>query len=176
MQVQKIVVSDEMAKASMAVIAFFALVSSSFIAIPMNPVPMTMQTLAVTLTGVLLGARFGSIVVACWVLLGFFGFPVLAMGSGGWEQLTDPTAGYLFSFPLVAFIAGKLEKNQSNSQTFFALLIAHLVCLLMGTAWLSMYVDWPSAVLIGFVPFLIGAVLKSLLGTLILFAVFRGPT
>ena len=175
MQVQKWLDSDAMAKASLAVIAFFALVASSFIAIPLEPVPITMQTLAVTLTGVVLGARFGSLVVAIWVLVGFFGFPVLAMGSGGIEQLSDPTAGYLYSFPLVAFVAGRLEKNRSNTQTFFALLIAHLLCLMMGSIWLAMYLGWFDAFFFGFVPFLAGAVLKSLLGTLILFAWVRGP-
>ena len=175
MQLQRLMDSEGMFNASLAVIAFFVLVSSSFVAIPLDPVPITMQSLAGTLTGILLGARFGAFVVAVWVLAGLTGFPVLAMGSGGWEQLTDPSAGYLFSFPLVAFLAGKLEKNHSNFQTFFSLLAAHLLCLCLGALWLSLYVGVLAAVMFGIVPFLLGAILKSLIGTLILWAIVRSP-
>lgn len=175
MQFQRIIESEGMRKASMAIIAFFVLMTSSYLAIPMRPVPITMQSLAVVLTGILLGARFGAFVVAFWVIAGLSGCPVLAMGNGGWDELLDPTAGYLYSFPLVAYVAAKLEKNRSNLQTFSSLLIAQLLCLFLGAAWLAMYVGIHDAVLLGIVPFVIGAVLKSLIGTLILFALFRQP-
>ena len=66
-----------------AVIAFAFLTASSHIAVPVGPVPMTMQTLAVTLTGVFLGPRLGAAVTAAWVACGFSGLPLFAMGNGG---------------------------------------------------------------------------------------------
>ena len=171
MQMQRLMDSDAWLKTSMSVIAFFVLVSSSFVAIPIEPVPITMQTLAVTLTGVVLGARLGPIVVMVWLIAGWLGLPVLAMGNGGLDELVDPTAGYLYSFPLIAWVAAKLDGYRSSMQSFFALLTAHALCLVLGAAWLAMYVGFRDAIILGIVPFMIGAVLKSLLGTLILLVI-----
>ena len=92
-------------KSLAALIAFAVLTASSHVAVPVGPVPMTMQTLAVTLTGVFLGPRFGAAVVAFWVAAGFSGLPIFAMGNGGIAALTGPTAGFLYSFPVIAAMA-----------------------------------------------------------------------
>lgn len=73
-----------------AVIAFAFLTASSHIAVPVGPVPMTMQTLAVTLTGVFLGPRLGAAVTAAWVACGFSGLPLLRWVTAGLQPWWGP--------------------------------------------------------------------------------------
>ena len=85
-----------------AMIAVLAQVS-----IPMPyGVPMTLQTLAIALSGVVLGAKKGTISVLTYVLLGGLGAPVFAGFAGGVGVLLGPAGGFILSFPLLAFLAG----------------------------------------------------------------------
>ena len=148
-----------------AVIAIMAQIS-----IPMpGGVPMTMQTLAVTLTGVFLGPRFGAAVVAFWVAAGFSGLPIFAMGNGGIAALTGPTAGFLYSFPVIAAMAGWLAGKGGILRTFSAMLVANLACLVIGSTWLTVVLAMPvaKAFAVGAAPFVLGAFLKSVLGALL---------
>lgn len=69
-------------------------------------VPMTMQTFAVALAGVALGARRGCLAIAVYVLLGFAGAPVFAKFAGGPGSVFGPTGGFIMSFPIMALTAG----------------------------------------------------------------------
>ena len=153
-------------KSLAALIAFAVLTASSHVAVPVGPVPMTMQTLAVTLTGVFLGPRFGAAVVAFWVAAGFSGLPIFAMGNGGIAALTGPTAGFLYSFPVIAAMAGWLA---GILRTFSAMLVANLACLVIGSTWLTVVLAMPvaKAFAVGAAPFVLGAFLKSVLGALL---------
>ncbi|MBR3053552.1 MAG: biotin transporter BioY [Firmicutes bacterium] len=77
------------------------------IAIPMpGGVPMTLQTFAVTLAGIVLGPRLGAVSMLIYVLLGAVGVPVFAGFGGGAQILAGPTGGFLISFPIMAFLIG----------------------------------------------------------------------
>ena len=154
-------------QAASAVLAFALLTASSHIALPVGPVPMTMQTLAVTLVGVWLGARAGALVVALWVAAGFSGLPLFAMGNGGLAAMMGPTAGFLYSFPLVAAAAAYLAGKGGLVRVFAAMLAANLLCLVIGSAWLMMSMEPARAIAVGAMPYVPGAFLKSCLGALI---------
>ena len=80
-----------------AVIAIMAQIS-----IPMpGGVPMTMQTFAITLAAVVLGAKLSTVSCVIYLLLGAVGVPVLANFSGGFDKFIGPTGGFLISFPLM---------------------------------------------------------------------------
>ena len=86
------------------------------IAIPMPAgVPMTLQTLAVTLAGVILGAKGGAISMLIYLLLGAVGLPVFSGFRGGLAMLVGPTGGFLISFPIMAFIIGLGVAHRSGS-------------------------------------------------------------
>ncbi|MBN9262586.1 MAG: biotin transporter BioY, partial [Hyphomicrobium sp.] len=85
--------------------------ASSYVSVPMFPVPMTMQTLAVTLIGALYGWRLGAITIAVWLMQGALGLPVFSNGTGGIARLAGPTAGYLFAFPVAAMLTGWLAER-----------------------------------------------------------------
>ena len=58
------------------------------ISIPMPlGVPMTMQTFAITLAGIILGSKKGAVASLIYVLLGAVGVPVFANFSGGYQLL-----------------------------------------------------------------------------------------
>ena len=98
------------------------------ISVPMPlGVPMTMQTFAVTLAGIVLGAKRGAISMLIYVLLGAIGVPVLANFSGGFQHLIGPTGGFLLSFPIMAYLIGIGTKMRKQKGMF-------LLFLILGTA------------------------------------------
>ncbi|MCL6729373.1 biotin transporter BioY [Sphingomonas hankyongi] len=156
-------------------LAVIGLALSSQVTISMNPVPMTLQTLAVVLTGFLLGTRFGSLATFLWLGLGAAGAPVFAEGAGGLEHLTGPTAGYLWSFPFAAALAGIGANSGRKTVTwlFVFALAAHLIILAMGASWLAAKIGAQAALSKGVMPFLPGAALKSAVAAA-LFRLIRG--
>lgn len=150
---------------------------ASQLAVPMPPVPMTMQTLAVTLIGALYGWRLATITILAWLLEAALGLPVLANGKGGLAPFMGPTAGYLFAFPVVGALVGWLAERGWNGGrpvlAFAAMLAGHALCLLLGAAWLATLIGAEKALLAGVVPFLLGSLVKSALGAAILMAFGR---
>lgn len=150
----------------LAVVVGFALLTAlcARVSIPMVPVPMTLQTFAVLLAGAVLGGGWGAAAALLYLALAALGLPVLADGGGGLEPFTGATAGYLFAFPVAALIAGGLAGRPAfrGSVRETGLMIgAHLLILALGAGWLATTIGVADAVVHGFTPFLIGAVVKS---------------
>lgn len=158
-------------QAGAVVLGTALLALSSHLAVPMIPVPITMQTLAVTLIGALYGWRLGAITVIAWLAQAALGLPVLA-GGGGAHHFVGPTAGYLFAFPVAAALTGWLAERGWNGArpglAFMAMLAGNAVCLAFGALWLAALIGPAQAVLLGVTPFLLGAFLKSALGAVVL--------
>jgi biotin transport system substrate-specific component len=71
-------------------------------------VPITFQTLAVMLTGLVLGPGRGFAAVGLYVLLGLAGLPIFSQGRSGLGILAGPSAGYIIAFPIAAGVVGWL--------------------------------------------------------------------
>ncbi|MGN7148330.1 biotin transporter BioY [Arthrobacter sp. SAFR-179] len=71
-------------------------------------VPITFQTLAVMLTGLVLGPARGFAAVGLYTLLGLAGLPIFSQGRSGLGILAGPSAGYIIAFPIAAGIVGWL--------------------------------------------------------------------
>ncbi|WP_263411079.1 biotin transporter BioY [Terriglobus tenax] len=152
------------------------LAASSWMAVPMFPVPITMQTYAVLVVGALFGARMGVITVLAWLAEALIGLPVLAHGSAGAAVFLGPTAGYIASFPVTAAFIGWLADRKALNgvaANFGAMLAGNAINLAMGAAVLAGFVGGSKAIAIGVVPFLIGAVVKAVLATGTCFAAKR---
>jgi biotin transport system substrate-specific component len=93
-------------KAVFVVAGTLALALASRISVPMVPVPITMQTFAVTMVGALYGWRLGALTILAWLGEAMLGLPVLAGGAGGLAPFVGPTAGYLVSFPVIGALTG----------------------------------------------------------------------
>lgn len=74
-------------------------------------VPISAQSLGVMLAGTVLGARRGALAVLLFLALVALGLPLLAGGRGGLGVFVGPTAGFLFGFPVAAFVAGYLTRK-----------------------------------------------------------------
>jgi len=153
------------------------LTASSWIAVPMVPVPMTMQTFAVTVVGALFGWRLGAAVILVWLGEAAMGLPVLANGSGGLAPFMGPTAGYLVSFVAAAALTGWLAERgwtgKNILRSFAAALAGNVLILAGGTTWLALGLGlgWEAAFAAGALPFILGAVLKSALAAAFLRAI-----
>ncbi len=97
---------------------FIALVAAGArLSIPFWPVPLTMQSLFVLLTGYLLGARTATLAMIVYVLVGLMGFPVFARG-GGPGYLLQPTFGYLLGYIAAAGLVGRLVHGARSFSSF----------------------------------------------------------
>jgi len=100
----------------LALIAVFAALIAAFSltpSIPIGVVPITLQTLAVVLAGLVLGARRGFLATLLYLAIGFAGIPVFAGGAAGLGVLAKPSVGYLLAFPFGAALAGYLASRFS---------------------------------------------------------------
>lgn len=153
---------------------------SSYVEVPMLPVPVNMQTFAVVLVGALYGWRLGALTIIAWLAEAAVGLPVLSGGAAGAHHFVGPTAGYLFAFPLAGALVGWLAERGWNGRrplrAFAGMLLGNALCLLLGAAWLATLfgaeVAWSS----GVAPFIVGGVLKSALGAALLALLARGKS
>jgi biotin transport system substrate-specific component len=139
----------------------------SFIVIPLQPLPMTLQTLFTGLAGVLLGGYTGALSQIIYVLLGIIGLPVFAGGKAGFGTLLGPTGGYLIGFIVGAYVIGKIveaRRETGLAWIVLALVAGNLVIYTLGTIQLSLvtHFSWLKSLMIGVVPFLVGDLLKLL--------------
>ncbi|MCA0296818.1 MAG: biotin transporter BioY [Actinobacteria bacterium] len=98
----------------LALIAVFAALIAAFSLTPAIPigigVPITLQTLAVVLAGLVLGPWRGFLATVLYLLVGFAGLPVFAGGTAGFGVISHPSIGYLLAFPVGALVAGALVR------------------------------------------------------------------
>ncbi len=136
--------------------------------LPFTPVPLTGQTLAVLLSGAVLGSRRGFLSQALYLAEGAAGLPFFAGGAASFVHLVGPTGGYLWSYPLAAGLIGwlvELGAGRSAWRLALSLLLSDAVILVSGGVWLHAFfrIPYRQAWLLGFFPFLIGDVLKVVL-------------
>ncbi|MCI9866244.1 biotin transporter BioY [Rhizobium skierniewicense] len=145
---------------------------ASRLSVPMVPVPITMQTFAITMIGALYGWRLGTLTVLAWLGEAMLGLPVLAGGAFGLAPFVGPTAGYLVSFPIMAALVGFMtEKGISGDRQFAGFLLhfgANALGLALGWVWLAGLLGAEKAWITGVAPFILGAVLKSALAAAVL--------
>jgi len=97
-----------------ALIAVFAALIAVFSALvpgfAVGPVALTLQTLAVALTGLILGPIRGAAAVLLYLAVGFAGLPVFSFGQAGLGVFGGGSIGYLLSFPFAAALTGALAR------------------------------------------------------------------
>ncbi len=98
--------------------ALTGLLAQVRIPLPWTPIPITGQTFAVLLAGVLLGRRWGGIGMAIFAGLGFAGLPWFS----GWESGLGATRGYIIGFIPAALFLGYFTDRYIRSRSFFSML------------------------------------------------------
>ena len=100
--------------------ALTAAVSPIKIPLGFTPVPITLQTLMVLLSGALLGAYLGALSQFLYLLVGALGLPVFAGGSFGLGAILGPTGGYLMSYPIAAFVVGFIYQKRNKAVQYIS--------------------------------------------------------
>lgn len=116
---------------------FAALIgAASQIALPIQPVPVNLALLAVVSAGALLGAKYGTLSVVVYILLGAVGMPVFAGFRGGLSVLTGVTGGYIVGYAATAFVTGLVcQKTKKTLPVFLGMFVGTALCNAIGTAW-----------------------------------------
>lgn len=136
--------------------------------LPFTPVPLSGQTLAVSLVGASLGARRGALSLVLYLLAGAVGLPFYAGGEGGLAPLLGPTVGYLVGFVGAAALIGAMAERRADRRpltAFFSFLAGSAVIFACGVAGLMLTLDLSlsEALVQGVLPFLPGDLVKSAL-------------
>lgn len=106
------------------------------ISVPMIPVPMTLQTLAILIVGLGFGARMGALTLVAYLAEGAMGLPVFANGGNG-LAFAGPTAGFLVGFVGMAWLVGFAADRGVKGvvPTTLAALAASALLYVPGVAW-----------------------------------------
>lgn len=148
-----------------------------------GPVPITLQTFGVLLTGAVLGARRGFLAVVLYLAVGAAGLPIFANGGAGLAPFTGPSVGYLVGFPLAAGLCGLIVSSlprrtiQTSAPMIFAAgLISSAAFIhtlgMAGLVWRIDELTWSGAFDIDKV-FWIGDFIKNVVMALVATAVHR---
>jgi len=148
------------------------------ISVPMYPVPMTMQTLAISVIGLTFGARLAGLTLLAYLAEGALGLPVFANGGAGLLKLMGPTSGFLWGFVGMAFLTGWMAESVLSRgfvRLFIATFVPATLLFIPGVLglWVLTPLDLSGAFKAGALPFLVGDVVKSLLAALVVFGGWR---
>jgi len=149
-------------RAALALAGAACIAAGAQLTVPMVPVPMTLQTLAVGCVGLLAGPRRGSLSAALYVAGVVVGLPILAEGAsaGGASFFAVPSIGYVVAFVPAAAVAG-WGQQRAPARSFAAACAAHVVVLAIGGSVLARHIGVEPAWEHGVAPFVAGAVVKS---------------
>lgn len=164
---------DSVRSAGLVVVFSLFIAACAQFAIQVGPIPITGQTFAVLLTGALLGSRLGAAAVIVYLIEGAIGLPFFAAGGAGLVRFFGPTGGYLVAFPAAAFVTGAFAEfgwDKHYLTAVAAMAIGSLIIFLGGWAWFAVLTNTPpvAAFKIAVLPFLLGDVIKIVLGAAVL--------
>ncbi|MCM3116940.1 biotin transporter BioY [Neobacillus sp. MER 74] len=169
----------------MTSVAVFAAVMGALGVVPpimlsFTPVPITLQTLGVLLTGGVLGARLGAMSQTIFLLLVAAGMPLLSGGRGGLSVFVGPSVGYLISWPITAFCIGYLLSRFQNLKLQHVLMVnltvGILLIYLIGIPAQAFMMEIPvlEAVKLSLI-YIPGDVLKAILASILVYRLRKHP-
>ncbi|TAJ43988.1 biotin transporter BioY [Methanofollis fontis] len=147
---------------------FLALIAAgAWVSIPFVPIPFTLQTFFVLLSGVVMKRR-AVVPAVLYLVLGAIGLPVFHNGTAGPGVLLGPTGGFILGFIPAALAAGIVYEQRSEVGRIAGLAVATLLIYLFGVGWLAISTPDFShpmglvpAATIGMLPFLPGDIIKT---------------
>ena len=146
---------------------FIAMASQVAFPIPFSPVPITGQTFAVILTGLLLGRNRAILTMLLYLAQGALGLPVFAsVGLPGIARLLGPTGGFLLGFvAMAAYLGHMAERGWTRSfiQLFYILIVSEFILYGFGLFRLSAFVPSNKLLAAGLIPFIPGDLFKIIL-------------
>ena len=135
-------------------------------------IPITGQSLAVLVVGFVLGRKRGVLVMAIYLILGLIGLPVFAKGGYGIESFMGGSGGFLYGFLVGGYFSGVLQEEGYGKRflhCIFSMAIGTIIILVFGIAQLCSIYGFLKALQYGFFPFWPGAIVKIILGAIIIY-------
>ncbi|KZX16692.1 biotin transporter BioY [Methanobrevibacter curvatus] len=155
--------------------ALTGLAAQIVIPLPWTPIPITFQTFAVLVAGLLLGKKMGALSQIVYLALGTIGLPWFAETSGGLSVILGANCGYFIGFIIAAYFVGYLSEKYSKSRKFrfmtLTMLIANFACiyipgLLILAIWCNFnmggFPNIYNLLIMGLIPFIAGDLVKVL--------------
>lgn len=138
------------------------------LSVPLWPVPITGQTLAVLVVGSTLGAVRGAISMLLYAVLGIIGLPVFSGATHGFNVIAGPSGGYIVGFVFAAALTGWLAQRTWDHRILGAIgsfAAGTLVTFAVGLPWLaaSLGLNLEQTLAAGLYPFVVGGIVKALL-------------
>lgn len=134
----------------------------AWLSVPLGSVTFTLQTFAVFLALELLGGKWGTVSILCYLLLGAVGLPVFSGFRGGFSALLGATGGFLWGFLPMGLCYWAFEKVCRPLGSVLGLLL----CYLCGGLWLTVCaggMDFAAALAVSVLPYILPDGLKLLL-------------
>lgn len=131
--------------------------------LPFTPVVLTLSNLGVLLLALTLGSRRAAAAMLLYLAEGAMGLPVFSAGPGGIAQLLGPTGGYLFAYPVAAFVAGLISErlNTSILRLSLAAIVGEIIIFTGGIGYLmALGIPAAQATVFGLYPFAFGEIIK----------------
>ncbi len=169
----------------LAVAGSLLVAAAAQITVPMWPLPMTLQTLAVLGVGAAYGARLGAATLFLYAIEGAIGLPFFASGKSGIADakldyfLPASSMGYVVGFILAAYLVGKLvDSGWANTflKSILATIAGAIVLYVPGLIWLGIWAAKTqgmdagaaaqAAIGWGLTPFLFGDAVKAVIAGL----------
>ena len=153
-------------------VALLILIASAYITIDIGPIPVSAQSLAVLLVGYLQGVIPGTLAVLLYLVCGAVGLPVFADGASGIQVLAGGSAGFLWGFVPAAFLLGRLRHlgwGQYFHKALLAMLLGTALIVVCGVFRLSLLYGVGKALEYGFYPFIWGALIKIVVGAVVIY-------
>ena len=149
-------------------VAFGALLlfGASQITIPLQPVPVTLQTIAFMLIGLTYSPLLAFYTVSAWLIAGLAGAPVFANFKFGVATLVGPTGGYIVGMCIASVVMAQVQKHfKKNSLLSIAgnCLLGALITHLFGVGYLASIIGVSRAIELGFIPFILPGIAKTIL-------------
>jgi biotin transport system substrate-specific component len=153
--------------------------------VPLWPVPITGQTLAVVVVGAALGARRGAAALLTYLLAGLAGLPVFAGLTGSIAAVLKPSFGFVLGFVAAAFVAGWFAErawDRRPALAFAGFAAASVIPFVVGIPYLAFILNVVGGADLSFAqvldaglwPFLLGGVVKAALAALLIPAAWAG--
>ncbi|TJZ92927.1 biotin transporter BioY [Paracoccus gahaiensis] len=159
------------AKTGLTLAAAALIALGAKIQLPFWPVPMTLQTLAVLVIAAGLGPRLGLAAMGAYMAAGLAGLPVFA-GSPerglGLAYLAGPTTGFLIGMALAMAVTGVLAQGRGLGMRALAMIAGTVAIYVPGLIWLSAFVPADQLLAVGVAPFILGDMVKVVIGVLAL--------
>ncbi|MHA6644693.1 biotin transporter BioY [Mesorhizobium sp. A623] len=162
----------------LAVAGTLLLTLSAKTKVVLGPVDMNLQTLAVPLIAAAFGLRLGVATVLLYLAEGAAGLPVFQSTPEkgiGMVYMLGTTGGYLAGFVVIAAIVGWAADrgwDRSIAKFFGAALVAEVIMMAMGFAWLAMLIGPEKSWQFGILPFIAPDLIKVALASALVPAIW----